>query len=131
MRVRSPPRASAEQVRAMSAGAAVKRFPAGIGRVLLIVNPAARRGARMRERALRAFADAGVVCDVMVTEAPGHAAVLADTHAKQYHAIFTLGGDGTVMEVLGALAHRGPPVGILAGGTGNVIARSLGIPLNP
>ena len=102
-----------------------------IGRVLLIVNPAARRGGRLRERALQAFADAGVVCDVVITEAPGHAARVADKRAKDYQAIFTLGGDGTVMEVLGALAHRGPPVGILAGGTGNVIARSLGIPLNP
>ncbi len=102
-----------------------------IERVLLIVNPAARRGAGMRDRALRAFVEAGVECDVMVTSAPGHAAVLAHTHAHEYNAVFTLGGDGTVMEVLGALAHRGPPVGILAGGTGNVIARSLGIPLNP
>ena len=114
----------------MSAASATKSS-LRIERVLLIVNPAARRGARMRERALRAFSEAGVVCDVIVTEAPGHAARVADARAKDYHAIFTLGGDGTVMEVLGALAHRGPPVGILAGGTGNVIARSLGIPLNP
>jgi diacylglycerol kinase family enzyme len=45
--------------------------------------------------------------------------------------VFTLGGDGTVMEVLGALAHQGPPIGILAGGTANVVARTLRIPLNP
>jgi diacylglycerol kinase family enzyme len=35
------------------------------------------------------------------------------------------------MEVLAALAHRGPPVGVLAGGTANVVARTLRIPLNP
>ncbi|HLA14914.1 MAG TPA: diacylglycerol kinase family protein, partial [Gemmatimonadaceae bacterium] len=115
----------------MSAATALKLTPRRIERVLLIVNPAARRGARMRERALQAFVDAGVDCDVMVTSAPGHAAVVAHAHAHEYEAVFTLGGDGTVMEVLGALAHRGPPIGILAGGTGNVIARSLGIPLNP
>jgi diacylglycerol kinase (ATP) len=45
--------------------------------------------------------------------------------------VFTLGGDGTVMEVLGALAHHGPPVGVLAGGTANVVARTFRIPLNP
>ena len=105
--------------------------PGPIQRVLLIVNPGSRRGIRLRDRALRAFSNAGVVCDVMPTEAPGHATVLAGAHAHDYHAVFTLGGDGTVMEVLGALAHHGPPVGILAGGTGNVIARSLGIPLDP
>ena len=115
----------------MSAATTLELSAQRIERVLLIVNPAARRGARMRDRALRAFVDAGVECEVMVTSAPGHAAVLAHTHAHDYNAVFTLGGDGTVMEVLGALANRGPPVGILAGGTGNVIARSLGIPLNP
>jgi YegS/Rv2252/BmrU family lipid kinase len=67
----------------------------------------------------------------MPTEAPGHAAILARMHAHKYHAVFTLGGDGTVMEVLSALAHQGPPLGVLGGGTGNVVARTLGIPLNP
>jgi YegS/Rv2252/BmrU family lipid kinase len=105
--------------------------PRRIERVLLIVNPASRRGDRIRTKALKAFADAGVDCDLMPTEAPGHAAVLARTHAHKYDAVFTLGGDGTVMEVLGALAHQGPPIGILAGGTANVVARTLRIPLNP
>jgi len=115
----------------MSAATAMKFAPRRIERVLLIVNPASRRGARLRDKALKAFADAGVACDAMPTEAPGHAAVLAKTHAHKYHAVFTLGGDGTVMEVLSVLAHQGPPLGILGGGTGNVVARTLGIPLNP
>jgi YegS/Rv2252/BmrU family lipid kinase len=102
-----------------------------ISRVLLIVNPGSRRGARVRGRVLKAFADAGVVCDAMETEAPGHAAVLARTHAGNYDAVFPLGGDGTLMEVRSALAYVGPPVGVLAGGTANVVARTLGIPLNP
>jgi len=115
----------------MSAATAMKFAPRRIERVLLIVNPASRRAARITPRTLKAFADAGVDCDVMPTEAPGHAATLAKTHAHKYHAVFTLGGDGTVMEVLGALAHQGPPVGVLAGGTANVVARTLRIPLNP
>lgn len=109
----------------------MKLTPRRIDRVLLIVNPASRRGTRVQARASRAFADAGVDCDVMPTEAPGHAAILAKTHAHKYQAVFTLGGDGTVMEVLGALAHHGPPLGILAAGTANVVARTLRIPLNP
>ncbi|GAC1417849.1 MAG: diacylglycerol kinase family lipid kinase [Gemmatimonadaceae bacterium] len=99
--------------------------------MLLIVNPASRRAARLQRQALKAFAAAGVECDVMPTEAPGHAGTIAKTHAHKYHAVFTLGGDGTVMEVLGALAHQGPPIGVLAGGTANVVARTLRIPLNP
>jgi diacylglycerol kinase (ATP) len=102
-----------------------------IERVLLIVNPASRRGAKVRDRALAAFRKAGVACELMVTNAPGHAAQLAALNHALYDAIFTLGGDGTLMEVLGAVAETGPPVGALAGGTGNVIARTMGIPLDP
>jgi Sphingosine kinase and enzymes related to eukaryotic diacylglycerol kinase len=101
-----------------------------IRRVLLIVNPAARRGSGLRQQAIDAFAALGVHCDVKLTEAPGHAAELARNHTG-YDALFTLGGDGTAMEVLDALAPSGPPVGILAGGTANVIARTLRIPLKP
>jgi YegS/Rv2252/BmrU family lipid kinase len=97
-------------------------------RVLLIVNPASRRGARVRDKAARAFAKAGVSVDVMETTAPGHGSQLAAAHGAKYDAVFTLGGDGTAIEVIGALAHVGPPVGILPGGTGNVVARTLGTP---
>src|SRR6266513_2375135 len=115
----------------MSAATAMKFAPRRIKRVLLIVNPASRRGDRIRRKTLKAFEDAGVDCDLMPTQAPGPAGSLAKEHAHKYDAVFTLGGDGTVMEVLGALAHHGPPVGVLAGGTANVVARTLRIPLNP
>ncbi len=68
--------------------------------------------------------------DVRITEAPGHAELIAKAESAAYDAVFSLGGDGTAMEVIGALAGNGPPVGVLAGGTGNVIARSLGIPVS-
>lgn len=97
--------------------------------VLLVANPAARRGAKLHGAVLKAFRAAGVRCDAMLTERPGHAAEIAARLAADYEAVFTLGGDGTAMEVVGAMAHTGKPVGILAGGTGNLVARSLGIPL--
>jgi len=109
----------------------MKFTPRRIERVLLIVNPASRRAARLYSKVVNAFGNAGVECEFMLTEAPGSAATLAKTHAHKYDAVFTLGGDGTVMEVLGALAHHGPPVGVLAGGTANVLARTFRIPLNP
>jgi len=99
--------------------------------VLLIVNPASRRGTRVRQRALDAFRAAGVRCEMMETAAPGHAAEIAAANHYRHDAIFTLGGDGTVMEVIGAVAETGPSVGILAGGTANVVARTLRIPLDP
>jgi YegS/Rv2252/BmrU family lipid kinase len=100
----------------------------GFAKVLLIVNPASRRGARVQHKAVRAFAKAGVAVTVMQTEAPGHGAQLAAAHGSDYDAVFTLGGDGTAIEVIGALSHSGPPVGVLPGGTGNIVARTLRTP---
>lgn len=97
---------------------------------LLIVNPGARRAARARAAAVRAFEKAGVRCDVVLTQAPGHATTIARERGARYDLVFTLGGDGTAMEVITALADTGPPVGILPGGTGNLLVRALGMPLS-
>ncbi len=106
-----------------------------IGRVLLVANPAARGGRAALPVVVEAFRRAGVACDVVETRAPAHATqlvreLLAST-AESVDAVFTLGGDGTAMEVATALAERpdAPPLGVLAVGTANVLARSVGIPL--
>ncbi len=64
----------------------------------------------------------------MRTERAGHAAEIAAARGRDYDRVFTLGGDGTAMEVAGALAWSGIPIGVLAGGTGNLLGRALGIP---
>jgi YegS/Rv2252/BmrU family lipid kinase len=101
-----------------------------IDSVLLVVNPAARRGAGAQAAAVRAFAAAGVRCDTVLTERAGHGGEIAAARHAAYDAVFTLGGDGTAMEVVGALANSHRPVGILPGGTGNLVARTLGVPLS-
>lgn len=98
--------------------------------MLLVVNPASRSGRRYHRAATRAFRAAGVRCDAVLTEHAGQGAEVAEALASRYDVVFTLGGDGTVMEVVGALAGTDRAVGILPGGTGNLIARTLGIPLN-
>jgi YegS/Rv2252/BmrU family lipid kinase len=101
-----------------------------IKRVVVIANPASRNGRRLADRARRSFVRRDVSCDLVFTERPGHGAELASHHAPHYDAIFALGGDGTVMEVAGALSGTNAIIGVLAGGTGNLLARALGIPLS-
>jgi len=98
------------------------------GPVLLITNPAARRGRLLEQRARDALLAAGVKFDVVVTSHQGHAAMVAVERARDFAAVLTLGGDGTAMEVIGALAGTGTPVGVLPGGTGNLVARALRTP---
>ena len=103
-----------------------------INRAIVIANPASRRGRRLARRATRALASRSIEYLLVLTERPGHAAELATRHAPDFDALFVLGGDGTVMEVASALAEAriGARVGVLAGGTGNLVARALGIPLS-
>jgi diacylglycerol kinase (ATP) len=111
--------------------AAEKRSRLIIKRALLVANPASRLGQRRLPRAVASLQKAGVRCDVVFTERPGHAAEIVLERYAAYDAVFTLGGDGTAMEAAGALAGTMRPLGVLAGGTGNLLARAVGIPLDP
>jgi YegS/Rv2252/BmrU family lipid kinase len=89
-----------------------------------------RRGIRRRARVLRVFKALNVEAQELRTERPGHARDVLHARETDWDAVFTLGGDGTVMEVVGALAHSGIPIGVLPGGTGNLVAGVLGVPRN-
>ncbi len=95
----------------------------------MIVNPAARGGRSAEAEAIAACRRNSIEPRVRRTTAAGHAAQLARDEAGDDD-VLVLGGDGTVMEVVGALVGRRGAVGVLPGGTGNQLARHWGIPLN-
>lgn len=66
------------------------------------------------------------------TQAPGHATELAQAAAEdgRWRVVFALGGDGTLREAAVGLLGSRLPLGILPGGTANVLALTLGIPGN-
>jgi diacylglycerol kinase (ATP) len=105
-------------------------------RVGIVINPASgpvRRTRASREtRARDALQQLGLQPIVGVTTERGHAGTLArsmlDAHADM---VMVWGGDGTVNEVASVLASTGTPLAIVPGGSGNGLARSLGVPLEP
>lgn len=54
-----------------------------------------------------------------------------DAIQKKVDAVVVYGGDGTIMQVARALCQTTVPLVILPGGTANVLAKELGIPLDP
>ena len=64
---------------------------------------------------------------------PGDAETLAAELAPEVDVLLVFGGDGTVHEVANGLplGGDGPPVALLPGGTGNDLARAIGIPPDP
>ncbi len=68
--------------------------------------------------------------EVRLTEGPGHACQLAQTAlALGIREVLVVGGDGTVGEVAEALRGTEATIGIVPVGTGNDLARSVGVPL--
>jgi diacylglycerol kinase (ATP) len=75
---------------------------------------------------------ANVECTIEFTQARGHATELAKkaVEENQFNAVFAVGGDGTVNEVAQGLVGSQTIMGILPKGSGNGLARHLGLPMN-
>lgn len=107
-------------------------------RTLLIHNPAAGRPRLQRQApdAVAVLQAAGWTVDPVPTSGPDSALQLARAAADQgYEAVVVVGGDGTINQAAnGLLQARSagqplPALGILPAGTGNVLARDLGLPV--
>ena len=98
-------------------------------RVKVIINPAAGKEEPILGVLDTVFTELDIEWDVAITHAAGDGIAAALQAADGgFDLIGAYGGDGTVSEVASALAQGGPPMLLLPGGTGNVLAEELGIP---
>jgi YegS/Rv2252/BmrU family lipid kinase len=101
----------------------------------VIVNPAAGAGktGKLWPRIMSLFKAHGLRFEHVITEAPGHAVELAKTAAKKgYDMVVSVGGDGTIHEIVNGLYASGNIndnlLGIVSTGTGSDYIRTTGTP---
>lgn len=103
------------------------QFVAG-DRVLVIANPATRADARAVVRLLEQAVPEGITLVVHWTEGPRQAQTLTERHLGDVQGVVAVGGDGTVSEVAAALVGTDIPLGVIPGGSTNIVAREAGVP---
>jgi YegS/Rv2252/BmrU family lipid kinase len=104
-----------------------------VARALLITNPAA---ARTQQRAvaavMRVLHRSGWNAEVLATGGPGDARRLAEYGVGEgVDVVAVFGGDGTTMQAAAALVGTEVALGVIPGGTGNLLAGNLRIPASP
>jgi diacylglycerol kinase family enzyme len=96
----------------------------------LIVNPMASSVTPELTIAVERELAAGGEVLTMLTEAPGHAAELAEHACASCERIVVFSGDGVFNEVVNGLTRDGP-IGFLPGGGTSVLPRALGLARDP
>ena len=104
-----------------------------VNKILAIINPIS--GTENKEYIPdvinRCLGQAGRHVVVRFTQRASHATELTQAAISQgFEAVIAVGGDGTVNEVASALRDSPVALGIVPCGSGNGLARHLGIPLN-
>ena len=101
--------------------------------IALLVNPTSGkgRGARLCEPVAQRLRGHGYDVDIVVGRDADEAFdQIRNRVAKGVDALVAVGGDGLVNMALQVVAGTATPLGIVPAGTGNDIARSLGLPLD-
>lgn len=107
----------------------------GKKKIIFIVNPKA--GITPKSKVIiellagNIFPSSRFIPEVVFTERAGHATELAkDAIRRGFDIVVASGGDGTINEVACAMSGTGIPMGILPAGSGNGLARCLGISMS-
>ena len=101
-------------------------------RALLITNPAAARTDARAVTAVReTLRGGGWDVEVLATLGPKDARrFAAEARAEKFDVLVSYGGDGTAMQIASGIVGTGIPLGLVPGGTGNLLAGNLRLPRN-
>ncbi|HYC84002.1 MAG TPA: diacylglycerol kinase family protein, partial [Chryseosolibacter sp.] len=103
-------------------------------KVLFIINKfsGGKYFSGLEQKIIDASSASDTEATIAFTEARGHATELARNAQASgaYSAVIAVGGDGTVNEVANGMIGGSTPMGIVPKGSGNGLARHLGIPLD-
>jgi diacylglycerol kinase (ATP) len=95
-----------------------------------IINPASGKQEPILSYINEVLADTDTDWDITVTKKDRTAGDIARKLAGQTDLVAVYGGDGSVTEVASALFRTGTPMAIIPGGTANVMAKELNIPVD-
>jgi YegS/Rv2252/BmrU family lipid kinase len=109
------------------------------GSIAVIINPISGTGGRIDVARARAAHAAAILkshgadpADVFITQRGGHAREIAlNAVSRGISTVVAWGGDGTMNEVGAALAFSGVALALVPSGSGNGLARELGVPFDP
>lgn len=93
-----------------------------------IVNPAAGKGKTVKRiPEIQEYCEShGLSYEIVITEYPGHATEIAKEHSSaQTLRFYSVGGDGTLNEVLNGMAGSGSSLAVIPCGSGNDFIRSI------
>jgi YegS/Rv2252/BmrU family lipid kinase len=102
-------------------------------RVLLVGNPISggRKVGRWFDAVAREFARTDLRVEEVVTQFAGHGRQSANNHGSRHALVVAFGGDGTFNEVLNGADLERSTLAIVPAGTGNVLAKELGMARHP
>ncbi len=101
-----------------------------INNIHIIINPSSGKAEPVLALINKVFEKSGINWDISVTKKAGDAFSLAKAALeKNVDLIGIYGGDGSVVEVAEALCGEKTPLAIIPGGTANVMAKELKIPV--
>lgn len=97
-------------------------------KILFIINPVAGQGATKKYIPIIHDLMSELDYDIKISKFEGDATQIAKGNAPSYTDIISVGGDGTLTEIIDGLDDFNGSLGILPAGTGNDFARSIELP---